>query len=170
MIEDADKRVARIRSAGLEAVVGNAVKPEVLAAANVAGARDIVLAFPNSFEAVAIINAARAANPSIRITARVHSGEQRERLIQAGADTVINGDEVTAQAIAEHLLHARSDLPLGDGPILQAEEPLIGPALTADRIAYPKASRGSSDRELRGRPECRRPHEPDPVRTGVGME
>ncbi len=76
------------------------MKPEVLAAANVAGARDIVLAFPNSFEAVAIINAARAANPSIRITARVHSGEQRERLIQAGADTVINGDEVTAQAIA----------------------------------------------------------------------
>ncbi|WP_416355268.1 cation:proton antiporter [Aureimonas phyllosphaerae] len=136
VIEDADKRVARIRTAGLEAVVGNAVKPEVLGAANIAKARDIVLAFPNSFEAVAIINAARAANPSVRITARVHSGEQRERLIHAGADTVINGDEVTARAIAEHLLDARSDLPPGDGPILQAEEPMNGAALTAgsDRL------------------------------------
>ncbi|WP_279481640.1 cation:proton antiporter [Aureimonas sp. SK2] len=136
VIEDADKRVARIRNAGIEAIVGNAVKAEVLAAANVAEARDIVLAFPNSFEAVAIINAARAANPNIRITARVHSGEQRERLIQAGADTVVNGDEVTAQAIADHLLQARAGAPLADGPILPADEPMREAALTAgsDRL------------------------------------
>lgn len=136
VIEDADKRVARIRAAGTEAIVGNAVKAEVLAAANIAQARDIVLAFPNSFEAVAIINAARNANPGIRITARVHSGEQRERLIQTGADTVVNGDEVTAQAIADHLLEARSDAPLADGPILPADEPMREAALTdgTDRI------------------------------------
>ncbi len=112
------------------------MKAEVLAAANVGRARDIVLAFPNSFEAVAIINAARSANPHIRITARVHSGEQRERLISAGADMVVNGDDVTARAIADHLLEPRSDAPLADGPILPADTPMREAALTgeADRL------------------------------------
>ncbi|WP_062112430.1 YbaL family putative K(+) efflux transporter [Aureimonas sp. AU40] len=129
VIEDADKRVARVRASGFETVVGNAVKPEVLEAANIAGARDLVLAFPNSFEAVAMIAAAKAANPEIRITARVHSGEQRERLIQAGADMVVNGDEVTAQAIADHLLDLGSDAPGARGPLLPDEAPIL-PELT----------------------------------------
>ncbi|ALN72933.1 YbaL family putative K(+) efflux transporter [Aureimonas sp. AU20] len=129
VIEDADKRVARVRASGFETVVGNAVKPEVLEAANIAGARDLVLAFPNSFEAVAMIAAAKAANPDIRITARVHSGEQRERLIQAGADMVVNGDEVTAQAIADHLLDLGSDAPGARGPLLPDEAPIL-PELT----------------------------------------
>ncbi|WP_062222083.1 YbaL family putative K(+) efflux transporter [Aureimonas sp. D3] len=141
VIEDADKRVARVRAAGFETVVGNAVKPEVLDAAHIAGARDLVLAFPNSFEAVAMIAAARAANPDIRITARVHSGEQRERLIDAGADTVINGDEVTAQAIADHVLSFGPDAPGAKGPIFaddhgQLSEPSDGDELTepAERL------------------------------------
>ncbi|WP_062231539.1 YbaL family putative K(+) efflux transporter [Aureimonas sp. N4] len=141
VIEDADKRVARVRAAGFETVVGNAVKPEVLDAAHIAGARDLVLAFPNSFEAVAMIAAARAANPDIRITARVHSGEQRERLIDAGADTVVNGDEVTAQAIADHVLSIGPDAPGAKGPIFaddhgQLSEPSDGDELTepAERL------------------------------------
>ena len=125
VIEDADKRVARVRAAGFETVVGNAVKPEVLEAANIAGARDLVLAFPNSFEAVAMIAAAKAANPEIRVTARVHSGEQRERLIQAGAEMVVNGDEVTAQAIADHLLQTASDVPGARGPLLADDAPIL---------------------------------------------
>ncbi|KTR05411.1 sodium:proton antiporter [Aureimonas ureilytica] len=141
VIEDADKRVARVRAAGFETVVGNAVKPEVLDAAHIGGARDLVLAFPNSFEAVAMIAAARTANPDIRITARVHSGEQRERLIDAGADTVVNGDEVTAQAIADHVLSFGPDAPGAKGPIFADDhgplpEPSDGDELTepAERL------------------------------------
>ncbi|WP_182084719.1 cation:proton antiporter [Aureimonas sp. ME7] len=137
VIEDADKRVSRVRKAGIEAIVGNAVKAEILEAANIGAARDLVLAFPNSFEAVAIIQAARSANPDVRITARVHSGEQRDRLIQAGADTVVNGDEVTAESIANQVLEHRPDVPGADGPILGTDpipgmEPADSKALTAD--------------------------------------
>ncbi|KTQ97706.1 sodium:proton antiporter [Aureimonas ureilytica] len=137
VIEDADKRVARVRAAGFETVVGNAVKPEVLDAAHISGARDLVLAFPNSFEAVAMIAAARAANPDIRITARVHSGEQRERLIDAGADTVVNGDEVTAQAIADHVLSFGPDALGAKGPIFADDHGQLSEASDGDELTGP---------------------------------
>ena len=72
-----------------------------------------------------MIAAAKAANPEIRVTARVHSGEQRERLIQAGAEMVVNGDEVTAQAIADHLLQTASDVPGARGPLLADDPPIL---------------------------------------------
>lgn len=112
VIEDALKTIARLKEDGIEAVAGNAVKNEVFAAANPAGARRLVLAIPNAFEAGQIILRARAANPAIQIIARAHSDAEVDHLTGLGADTVIMGEREIARGIVDQVF--RSEKPAAD--------------------------------------------------------
>jgi CPA2 family monovalent cation:H+ antiporter-2 len=118
VIEDSDKTLARLRADGIETVAGNAAKADVFASANAAGAKRLILAIPNAFEAGQVVLRARAANPAISIIARAHSDAEVEHLKGLGADTVIMGEREIARGIVEQVLEGRTEPPLSgdDGP------------------------------------------------------
>jgi CPA2 family monovalent cation:H+ antiporter-2 len=102
VVEDDDKAVARLASRGIEHIVGNAVLPEVLEAANISAAKTLILAIPNGFEAGNAVIRAKAANPAIRVVARAHSAAEVEHLDGLGADKVIMGEEEIAKGMLEY--------------------------------------------------------------------
>ncbi|MEX0807746.1 MAG: cation:proton antiporter [Dongiaceae bacterium] len=112
VIEDADKTVARLHESGIETVVGNAADPDVLRAANLPEARQLIVAIPNAFEAGQVIEQARAANPNLDIIARAHSDAEIDHLAILGADTVIMGEREIARGMIE--LIARPNVRGGD--------------------------------------------------------
>jgi len=101
VIEDSDKAVERVRNDGIEALGGNAARVDVLAAANVLGAKTVVIAIPNAFEAGPIVVRAKAANPDIAVIARAHSDAEVEHLGNLGADHVIMGEREIARGMVE---------------------------------------------------------------------
>ncbi|MEZ2129931.1 MULTISPECIES: cation:proton antiporter [unclassified Sinorhizobium] len=103
VIEDSDKRVAELKAQGIEAIIGNAASAEVLSFANLTGARSLVIAIPNAFEACRVAQQAREANASILIVARAHSDAEVEELKQYGADTVIMGEREIALGMVDRL-------------------------------------------------------------------
>ncbi|TPM26375.1 cation:proton antiporter [Mesorhizobium sp. B2-3-5] len=104
VIEDADKTLAKLKADNIETVAGNAANAEVFAAANPEGARRLILAIPNAFEAGQIVLRARAANPNINVVARAHSDAEVDHLKGLGADTVIMGEREIARGIVEEVL------------------------------------------------------------------
>ncbi|MDQ0999574.1 CPA2 family monovalent cation:H+ antiporter-2 [Phyllobacterium ifriqiyense] len=117
VIEDADKTVAKLRDDNIETIVGNAANGDILAAANLAGARQLILAIPNAFEAGQIVVKARAANPVISILARAHSDAEVQHLQDLGADAVIMGEREIARGIVSHILSL--DEPKPEGPLTE---------------------------------------------------
>jgi CPA2 family monovalent cation:H+ antiporter-2 len=103
IIEDADNVVAKLRDSNVETIVGNAARSDVLKSANPGGARYLLIAIPEAFEAGQIVQQARAANPGIRIIARAHSDAEVEHLKSLGADLVIMGEREIALGIIHNL-------------------------------------------------------------------
>ncbi|MDX8518309.1 YbaL family putative K(+) efflux transporter [Mesorhizobium dulcispinae] len=101
VIEDADKTLAKLKADGIETVAGNAANQEVFSAANPEGAKRLILAIPNAFEAGQVVLRARAANPGISVIARAHSDAEVEHLKSLGADTVVMGEREIARGIVE---------------------------------------------------------------------
>ncbi len=119
VIEDADKTVAKLRDDNIETIVGNAANGDVLAAANLLGARQLILAIPNAFEAGQVVVKARAANPAINILARAHSDAEVQHLQDLGANTVIMGEREIARGLVSHILGL--DEPIGRGPLTEQQ-------------------------------------------------
>jgi len=111
VIEDAEKRIEELKAQGVETVMGNAAAREVLDLANLTGARSLVIAIPNAFEACHVAELGRAVNPSILIVARAHSDAEVEALKQYGADTVIMGEREIAMGMVDRLAQVHHDRP-----------------------------------------------------------
>jgi CPA2 family monovalent cation:H+ antiporter-2 len=105
VIEEATDAVERLRAAGVECLAGNAVRDEVLAAANLPAARQLFVAIPAAFEAGQIVEQARRRNPALDIVARAHFDGEVDHLLAHGANAVIMGEREIAAAM---LAHARS--------------------------------------------------------------
>lgn len=103
VVEDAEDVLAKLRARGFEAIIGNAARSDVLKSANLEGARYLLVAIPEAFEAGQIVQQARAANPAIRIIARAHSDAEVEHLSGLGADLVIMGEREIALGIIHNL-------------------------------------------------------------------
>jgi CPA2 family monovalent cation:H+ antiporter-2 len=103
VIDTSDDSLAKLRDSGVETVSGNAAKPDVLRVANPAGARYLVVAIPEAFEAGQIVQQSRAANPALQIIARAHSDAEVEHLTGLGADHVIMGEREIAHGMIEEL-------------------------------------------------------------------
>ncbi|TIP13166.1 YbaL family putative K(+) efflux transporter [Mesorhizobium sp.] len=109
VIEDADKTLAKLKADGIETVFGNAANSEVFAAANPEGAKRLILAIPNAFEAGQIVLRARTANPKINVIARAHSDAEVEHLKGLDADTVIMGEREIARGIVAEVMEGGAE-------------------------------------------------------------
>jgi CPA2 family monovalent cation:H+ antiporter-2 len=99
VIEDNSEIVARLQEKGLESMSGNANAPDMMEAANVKGARALVIAIPDAFEGGQAVLKARTARPDLTIIARAHSDEEVAHLTRNGANLVIMGEEEIAKAM-----------------------------------------------------------------------
>jgi monovalent cation:H+ antiporter-2, CPA2 family len=111
VIETSDPLIAELREANIEAIAGNAAKPEVLERANLARAKYIIMAIPEAFEAGQVVQQARATNPRSLIIARAHSDAEVEHLHSLGADTVIMGEREIARGMIEDFLAREAQRP-----------------------------------------------------------
>jgi CPA2 family monovalent cation:H+ antiporter-2 len=92
VIEDSDTSIKAARDMGIEVITGNAAATDILKLANIAGARTLLIAIPNSFEAGQVTEQGRKLNASLDIIARAHSNEEEDYLANHGADTVVMGE------------------------------------------------------------------------------
>jgi CPA2 family monovalent cation:H+ antiporter-2 len=99
VIEDRDELVAGLAGAATETRIGNAADPEVIAAANLPGARCLLVAIRDPFESGQVVEQARALNPDLTIVARSHSAAETEHLERHGASIVVLGEHEIAMAM-----------------------------------------------------------------------
>jgi CPA2 family monovalent cation:H+ antiporter-2 len=99
VIEDSEPRIAALREAGIEVVMGNAASAETLDLANLDAAATIVIAIPNAFEAGQAVEQARRRKPGLHVIARAHSDAEADHLRSLGADAVIMGEREIARAM-----------------------------------------------------------------------
>jgi len=97
VIESDLERVENLRAAGRSAILGNAVRDEVLRAAGIDRAKHLLVAVPNGLESGETVAHARKLNPTLRIVARAHLDEEVEHLGASGADRVIMGEREIAR-------------------------------------------------------------------------
>ncbi|MBL8571748.1 MAG: cation:proton antiporter [Phreatobacter sp.] len=115
VVEDADRPQARLRGERIETIAGNAANADILRCANVAGARRLIVAIPNAFEAGHIIEMAKTAKPDLPIIARAHSDAEVDHLTALGAGTVIMGEREIARGIIDTV--AAATAPPATNPI-----------------------------------------------------
>jgi CPA2 family monovalent cation:H+ antiporter-2 len=122
VIEDNDDAVAALKKAGIEALIGNAADPAIIAAANLAEARCLLVAIPNAFEGGQVVQQARAINPKLLIIARAHSEAEIEHLNKHGANLVVMGEHQIAKAMLENVTERDPDAISGRRPRRAAQE------------------------------------------------
>jgi CPA2 family monovalent cation:H+ antiporter-2 len=104
VIEDRNEPAARARRDGAEVIIGNAADPAVLKAANLPGARTLLITIPQAFEAGQILEQARAQNPLLKILARAHSDAEVEYLTKLGASRTVMGEREIARVMTADLV------------------------------------------------------------------
>jgi CPA2 family monovalent cation:H+ antiporter-2 len=93
-----------LREAGVDAVYGDASRPDTLQAAGMDTAGILVLASAGLADAADVIRQARDVNPGVRIVARAEYLRDLPALRHAGADTVYAGESEVALAFVEDIL------------------------------------------------------------------
>ena len=104
VIEERQEIVDGLRAHGIEAILGNAAEPGVLAAANRKSAKFFISAIPHPFENGNLLDDAKASNPELTIVARAHSEREVDYLRDHGASLVVMGEREIARAISEHIV------------------------------------------------------------------
>ncbi len=99
VIEDNPGCLEKLTQEGIEKITGNAAAPGMLAAANLAAARGLIVAIPDAFEGGQIVAKARAISATLPIIARAHSEEEIAHLKHHGANFVIMGEQEIAKAM-----------------------------------------------------------------------
>jgi CPA2 family monovalent cation:H+ antiporter-2 len=103
VLEEEKERVDMLREHGVETIVGNAMRDDVLDAANLPHARALVVTVPDAFESGEVVRLARLANPNLQIIARADSDECMTHLLEKGANLVVLAEPELARGMLEHL-------------------------------------------------------------------
>jgi CPA2 family monovalent cation:H+ antiporter-2 len=96
--------VRALRDAGVDAVYGDATRPETLEAAGVSRAGSIILGSAGMASSTEVIKTARGLNPTIRVLARGAYLRDVPALKDAGATSVYSGEGEVALAFIEDIL------------------------------------------------------------------
>ena len=96
--------VRTLREQGIDAVYGDATRPETLAAANIARAGALILGSAGMANGAEVIRLARSMNPNIRVLARASYLRDVPALQAAGATNVYSGEGEVALAFIEDIL------------------------------------------------------------------
>ena len=96
--------VRAIRHEGVDAVYGDATRPETLTEAGIASASSLILTSAGMANSTEVIRSAREANPRLRVLARAMYLRDLPDIKRAGADTVFAGEGEVALAFVEDLL------------------------------------------------------------------
>lgn len=161
VIEDAKDAVEALRELGIEVIDANAAAQDALEAANLKGARRLILAIPDGFEAGSVLKKARAINPEIEIIARAHSDAEVDHLRSNGAGFIIMGEREVARGMLAHVLtdtpEPSSDLtPDGidpslfdrpDGAIVEAQHDPEPEGVDAGDSSHPATTPPASEAE-----------------------
>jgi CPA2 family monovalent cation:H+ antiporter-2 len=97
------ERIEALRAQGVPAVHGDALEPESLVQAHVAGASRLALALPDAQDAQRIVDLSRQLNAKLSVVVRAHSGDEADLLRQSGLGTVVCPDDEVAQAMLRAL-------------------------------------------------------------------
>jgi CPA2 family monovalent cation:H+ antiporter-2 len=103
--------VDALRLRDIPAVAGNAAEPAVLIQAHIANASLLVIATPDTFHARAMIETARALNPSIKILVRSHNEQEAALLRAEGVGQVFLGEQELARSMTQHIVEQLSAQP-----------------------------------------------------------
>jgi CPA2 family monovalent cation:H+ antiporter-2 len=103
VIESDEDEVMQLNGRGIAALAGNAADPHIVAAANLAAARSLLVAIPDAFEGGQVVQQARAINAKLTIIARAHSEEEIVHLMKHGASLVVMGEHELAVAMVSHV-------------------------------------------------------------------
>lgn len=114
IIETGEGTARALEAEGVEVITGNAADPAVLAAANIAAARLVVVAIPDVFEAGQIVVQSKAANPSATIIARAHFDQEVTHLAKLGAGIVVMGEEEIARTMLAQARAIPATAPIRD--------------------------------------------------------
>jgi CPA2 family monovalent cation:H+ antiporter-2 len=96
--------VRELRQESIEAIYGDATRPETLQAAGVQNAGILILGSAGMADSPEVIRSARQLKPSIRVLARAPYLRDVRALKQAGAETVFSGEGEVALAFIEDIL------------------------------------------------------------------
>lgn len=96
--------VRELREQGVDAVYGDATRPETLAEAGIAGADNLILTSAGMANSSEVIRAARELNPRVRVLGRASYLRDLPMLKQAGANSIYTGEGEVALAFVEDLL------------------------------------------------------------------
>ena len=96
--------VRAIRETGVDAIYGDATRPETLTEAGIETAASLILTSAGMANSTEVIRAAREANPGIRVLARTSYLRELDDMRRAGADTVFSGEGEVALAFVEALM------------------------------------------------------------------
>jgi len=96
--------IRELRQQGVDAVYGDATRPETLTEAGITSADNLILTSAGMADSSEVIRAAREANPKIRVLARAAYLRDLPALVAAGADTTFTGEGEVALAFVEDLL------------------------------------------------------------------
>jgi len=111
VIEEEPSQVTDLLKTGIETFIGPAGEKPLLERINLPGARWLLSAIPDPFEAGHLIEQARTVNPSIRIIARAHSQEAVDYLKGLGAHKIIVGEDEIANSMITDVLTPATPAP-----------------------------------------------------------
>lgn len=100
VVEEDRSAVDGLAAKGVESFVGPCGERAMLDRLNLKHARCLVTAIPDPYEAGHLVEAAKAANPNIRVIARAHTAEAVDYLRNVGADVVLMGEEELAKSMS----------------------------------------------------------------------
>lgn len=103
IIEEQHSLVEDLRASDLSVIHGNATSSQILAQANIASARCLIVAIANSLEAGQIISHARAVNQNLQILARAQTDSDVDYLNTCSANLVVMGEREIARVMLAHL-------------------------------------------------------------------
>jgi CPA2 family monovalent cation:H+ antiporter-2 len=93
-----------LRDQGIDAVYGDATRPDTLASAGVDTAGTLILTSAGMEQSTDVIRGARELNPGVRVLARASYLRDLDSLQKAGADSVYTGEGEVALAFIEDIL------------------------------------------------------------------